>query len=133
MFATSTKTATFFPTVTPMSGSAGPPGRLGALEAADRPDRRQLPPEHRPGGGEPGALKAHEARRIRGRPRFDRRATLVARGAEHVLEERVRDAIRIVVRGDDQTVDRVRPRAGPRMGSGRASDTALSRSGPGRD
>jgi hypothetical protein len=91
MFATSTKTATFFPTVTPIwVGRVLPAAQA---EAADRPDRRQLPPEHRLGGQPGGSRRARAARSADAR--FDRRLPLLLAGG--ALEERVRDAIRIVV------------------------------------
>ena len=69
-------------------------------------------PEHGSGGSEPGAREAGEVRWFRGLRHLDRRATLVAGRPEELLEERVRHAIGVVVRGDDQEVDRAHVAAG---------------------
>src|SRR5215203_830213 len=113
MFATSTKTATFLPTVTPIWCEPGPLTPAGALCATGcGAGRGNGAPERDSGRGEPGALEAGEVRGIGGLRRLDRGATLVARGAQQLLQEGFRHAICVMVRSDDKEVDRAHVAAG---------------------
>src|SRR5262245_28134833 len=120
MFATSTKTATFLPTVTPwslMDGRCRRVSLLGCPLCLDAPrggphrDDGSLDP--RTGWGEPQRRPAAEGRRIVRAGRFDLGATLVPGRSDDFLEERSGHPVGIVARIDDQEVDRAHEAAGP--------------------
>src|SRR6478672_11181752 len=105
MFATSTKTATFFPTLTPQKlledrrrdrAAWTAPGSVPAASPGGS-DRGHPALSTRTGFDEPMTLQAGPLRRVVGKGRLDDAAALVARRPEELLQQRVGDAVRVVV------------------------------------
>src|SRR5471032_1598090 len=118
MFATSTKTATFLPTLTPMScvPTAGATCAARRRSDADRA-RSGLASRHGPGHeratlAEAAILPAGSLAGIVGQRRLDDGAALVARGTEDLLEQVVGDARCVDALVHGQQVDRADVSAG---------------------
>src|SRR5215210_5127866 len=103
MFATSTKTATFLPTLSPI-----PVGlrRWGACPmSAPAPGGIHDAPENRLRVNESLALPARMFCRVVRLRRLDRRTSLVGRRSEALLDEAVAHGVRFARRVDDEQVD----------------------------
>src|SRR5215208_5718312 len=105
MFATSTKTATFLPTLSPISLGAGAAARRAPGWSAPAPRGIDGPPESRLTVHESLALPALVLCRVVRRRRLDRCASLVGRGAKALFDEAVAHGIRFARRVDDEEVD----------------------------
>src|SRR5436190_15491931 len=112
MFATSTKTATFFPTLTPQKRCVrGPrrdraacgPGSVPAARSGGS-DRGHPALSTRTGFDETVTLQAGPLRRVVRESCLDDAAALVARRPEDLLQQRVRDAVRVMVGIDHDQV-----------------------------
>src|ERR1041385_4287224 len=101
MFATSTKTATFLPTLSPICRAAAPCRRAPGSLSAPAPCGIHEPPEDRLLVDEPRAPPAHVLRRVVRLRRLDRRTSLVPRRSEALLDEAVAHGVRFAHRGDD--------------------------------
>src|SRR4051794_17818526 len=106
MFATSTKTATFLPTLSPIR-CAGPRRRCGRAPGMSSPAPGWIDgsPEDRLLVLESLALPALQLRRVLRLWRLDRRTTLVARRLEASLDEARAHGVRCARRVDDEQVD----------------------------
>src|SRR6185503_12256982 len=106
MFATSTKTATFLPTLSPIP-CPGPRRRGGARPnwSTPAPGGIDGPPENRLLVLESLALPALQLCRVLRLGRLDRRTTLVARRLEALLDEACTHGVRCARRVDDEQVD----------------------------
>src|SRR6266566_5199883 len=138
MFATSTKTATFFPTLTPCllgfgrrrRDHAARRHRSIAAAPLGGPDRGHLALSARTGLDETVTLEAGPLRQIVWQGHFHEGAALVACRPEDLLQERVDDAIRVVVRIDHDEIYRADEAAGLDRGSKR-EDRASDHLAPG--
>src|SRR6476620_9113907 len=102
MFATSTKTATFLLTLSPMcSVGCEPPAR----PSTPAPGGIDGPPQNRLLVLESLALPALELCRCLRHRRLDRRTTLVARRLEALLDEACAQGVRCARRVDDEQID----------------------------
>src|SRR5579862_3387601 len=131
MFATSTKTATFLPTLTPMScvlgaGAAGAARRRSSADlASGGPAGRHRPGHERATLAESSILPAGSLAGIIWERRLDDGAALVARGTEDLLEQVVGDARCVGVLIDGQQVDAADVTTSPHgrtQGQDRAAD-----------
>src|SRR5688500_17992833 len=104
MFATSTKTATFFDTLSPISMGVGAESRR-APDSAPSPCGVDGSPEDRLAVDEPLALPARVLCRVVRLRRLDRRTSLVGRRSEALLDEAVAHGVRFARRVDDEQVD----------------------------
>src|SRR5215217_311778 len=105
MFATSTKTATFLPTWSPISMAPAPQRGGRPNVSAPSPGGIDGSPEARLPVYESLALPALVLCRIVRRRRLDRRTSLVRRGAQAFLDEAIAHGIRFARRVDDEQVD----------------------------
>src|SRR5262245_20256039 len=125
MFATSTKTATFLPTLTPIPGAGcGARPRRAPLLCAPAPGRVDRPPEDRLLVDEALALPARVLCRVVRLRRLDRRTTLVGRRPEAFLDEAVAHGVRFARRVDDEQVDGSDVAAGANRGPDRQHGAA---------
>src|SRR6185503_12867490 len=106
MFATSTKTATFLPTLSPIrSVGLRHQWRRAPAPSASAPGGIDGSPEDRLLVLESLALPALQLCRVLRLGRLDRRTTLVARRLEAILDEACAHGIRCARRVDDEQVD----------------------------
>src|SRR5438552_3411344 len=105
MFATSTKTATFLLTLSPIPLVGRRPLRRRARMSAPSPGRVDGPPEDRLLVDEALALPALQLCRVFRHLRLDRRTTLVACRLEALLDEACTHGVRCARRVDDEQVD----------------------------
>src|SRR5512143_503416 len=103
MFATSTKTATFLPTWSPISLDARAGWRSSG--SAPAPGGIHDVPEDRRAVHESLALPARVLCRVVRLRRLDRRTSLVGRRSEALLDEAVAHGVRFARRVDDEQVD----------------------------
>src|SRR5688500_1813821 len=122
MFATSTKTATFFDTLSPIVMGCRAAWRSPA--SAPAPCGVDDPPENRLLVREPLALPARMLRRIVRLRRLDRRTSLVGRRSEAFLDEAVAHGFRFARRVDDEQVDGPDIPTGANRGPDREDGTA---------
>src|SRR3990170_4073715 len=118
MFATSTKTATFFDTLSPISLGVGAESRR-APDSAPSPGGVDGAPEDRLAVDEPLALPARVLCRVVRLRRLDRRTSLVGRRSEALLDEAVAHGVRFARRVDDEQVDGSDVAPGPNRRSDR--------------
>src|SRR5436190_16805404 len=125
MFATSTKTATFLLTLSPIP-CPGLPRRGGARPnwSAPAPGGIHGSPEDRLVVLESLALPALQLCRIVRLLRLDRRTSLVARRLEALLDEACADGIRCARRVDDEQIDDSHVAAGANRGPDREHGAA---------
>src|SRR5829696_81443 len=105
MFATSTKTATFLPTLSPISWASAPSFGARPVLSAPAPGGIHDAPENRLSVDESLALPARVLCRIVRLRRLDRRTSLVGRRSEAFLDEAVAHGVRFARRVDDEQVD----------------------------
>src|SRR5258708_32509621 len=105
MFATSTKTATFLPTLSPSSPALSPSFGARLCCSAPAPCGVDDSPEDRLLVHEPLALPARVFCRVVRLRRLDRRTSLVGRRSEALLDEAVAHGVRFAHRVDDEQVD----------------------------
>src|SRR5687768_6070948 len=105
MFATSTKTATFLPTLSPISRAPAPESGARSNGTAPAPGGVDGPPEHRLVVLEPLALPALLLCRVVRLRRLDRRTSLVCRRSEAFLDEACAHGVGFARRVDDEQVD----------------------------
>src|SRR5829696_8029932 len=105
MFATSTKTATFLPTLSPISWASAPSFGARPVLSAPAPGGIHDAPENRLSVDESLALPARVLCRIVRLRRLDRRTSLVGRRPEALLDEAVAHGVRFARRVDDEQVD----------------------------
>src|SRR5829696_2978453 len=105
MFATSTKTATFLPTLSPISWASAPSFGARPVLSAPAPGGIHDAPENRLSVDESLALPARVLCRIVRLRRLDRRTSLVPRRSEALLDEAVAHGVRFARRIDDEQVD----------------------------
>src|SRR6185503_15110152 len=105
MFATSTKTATFLPTLSPISRAAAPCCGAGSHGSAPAPCGIDDAPEHRLVVFESLALPALLFCRVVRLRRLDRRTSLVGRRSEALLDEARAHGVWLARRVDDEQVD----------------------------
>src|SRR5207247_7385593 len=105
MFATSTKTATFLLTLSPIPFGWAPAVETARPMSAPSPRRIDGPPEHRLLVPESLALPALQLCRVIRLLRLDRRTTLVARRLEALLDEACAHGVRCARRVHDAQVD----------------------------
>src|SRR5215207_8962629 len=128
MFATSTKTATFLPTLSPISSGVGAASARARI-SAPAPGWIDRPPENRLLVDEALALPAHMLCRVVRLRRLDRRTSLVGRRPEAFLDEAVAHGVRFARRVDDEQIDgsdvAARANRGPDREHGATDDVAL--------
>src|SRR5437867_4845434 len=105
MFATSTKTATFLPTLSPIPVLGAGAVWARARWSAPAPGGIDGPPENRLLVLESLALPALQLRRVLRLRRLDRRTSLVGRRLEAILDEARAHGVRCARRVDDEQVD----------------------------
>src|SRR6185369_3184168 len=105
MFATSTKTATFLPTLSPISWASAPSFGARPFLSAPAPGGIDESPEDRLFVDEPLAHPARVLCRVVRLRRLDRRTSLVPRRSEAFLDEAVAHGVRFARRVDDEQVD----------------------------
>src|SRR5258706_10438201 len=105
MFATSTKTATFLPTLSPIPWSGVGAAKARAPFSTPAPGGIDGPPENRLLVLESLALPALQLCRVLRLRCLDRRTTLVGRRFEAILDEARAHGVRCARRVDDEQVD----------------------------
>src|SRR5215208_2295633 len=133
MFATSTKTATFLPTLSPISWASAPSFGARPVLSAPAPGGIHDAPKNRLSVDESLALPARVLCRIVRLRRLDRRTSLVGRRSEAFLDEAVAHGVRFARRVDDEQVDGSDVAAGANRRSDREHGAADDRPARFRD